>query len=76
MSAAEHIRRIEKIERLNGSVNGNPAWRITFDDGTRARTSSDVAVSYEIGNPGLRAGDLVQITFTRAGRIAYMRSAS
>lgn len=66
------IKRIETIERLSLSVNGNPRFTFTFSDGTDAISSSDASFNYEVGNPGYRVGDLVEITFTRAGRIAYM----
>lgn len=70
---------IESIERLNLSVNGNPRFRIHYSYvglGTHyasAITSSDHAFCYEVGNPGLRAGDTVDLTFTRAGRISGMK---
>ncbi len=68
----QQVKTISRIKRLNLSVNGNPAFEIGFTDASTARTSSDAAVGYEIGNPGMREGSTVAVTFTRAGRIAYM----
>lgn len=67
-------RTLKTIERLNSSVNGNPRYAFTFGNGNRAILSSDAAVGYEIGNPGYREGDTVEVTFTRAGRVATMEA--
>lgn len=66
------IKTISRVERLGCTVNGNPRHRIGFTDGTSSLVSSDAAVGYQIGNPGMREGSTVAVTFTRAGRIAYM----
>ena len=66
------IKRIASIERRNNSVNGNPNYHLTFTDGTDARTMSDASCSYAIGNPGMREGSLVAVTFTATGRIRTM----
>ena len=68
-------KRIWSIERLNNSVNGNPRYRIAFeDDAVRGfRTSSDHGFCYAIGNPDLREGSLVRVQFTRAGLISDMQ---
>lgn len=71
---AQILKTIRDIRLGNLSVNGNPSWYVTFTDGSEARTSSDAAVSYEIGNPEMCVGSRVAVTYTRAGRIAYMRS--
>ena len=64
---------IEKIVRLESSVNGNPRYDISWKGGGDASiTSSDCAFAYSIGNPGYRVGDTVEVEFTRAGRIADM----
>ena len=68
------LRKIERLERANNSVNGNPAWLVTFGDGETLRTSSDAAVGYEIGNQGYRPGCAVEVFTTRAGRITYMNA--
>lgn len=60
--------RITGLDRLNNSVNGNPRYRVHFDTGSSAITSSDHAFCYGITNPEMR-GDVV-VTYTRAGRIS------
>jgi hypothetical protein len=64
--------------RLNRSVNGNPRFRITADNGTSLEqytTGSDASVNYDVEN--YMSGDLkgkpVTVTFTRAGRIIGIR---
>ncbi len=69
-------KRIASIERRNNSVNGNPNYHLTFTDGTDARTMSDSMCSYAIGNPDMREGALVVVTFTAAGRIRTMGPAA
>lgn len=66
------IKKIESIERLNLSVNGNPRFRFTFSDGEVADSMSDAGFCYAVGNPGMRVGDTVGIEYTRAGRIRHM----
>ena len=61
--------RITHLERLNNSVNGNPAFMVTFDDGTSHRTQSDASVSYEIQNPEFRG--LVHVWLSKRGSIEY-----
>jgi hypothetical protein len=70
MSAA--TKQISRIERLNSSVNGNPRYRIGFDDASTAITSSDHAFCYTVGNPEMREGSAVSVEYTRAGRISHM----
>lgn len=38
------------LERLRNSANGNPRFRVTFDDGTSFETGRDAQVGYLIGN--------------------------
>lgn len=71
------LARITYLERLNNSVNGNPAWRIGYrreDDGqaVSTRTQSDASVSYEIGNPGRRVDSLVWLHLTKSGNVSYI----
>jgi hypothetical protein len=66
------IVRIESIERLNSSVNGNPRFRFYLSDGDYATSMSDAAFCYAVGNPGMRPGDTVVIERTRAGNIRHM----
>ncbi len=67
---------IQGISRRNNSYYGNPAHELAFTDGTSARTMANAGISYAIGNPGLRVGDLVKVTYTRAGRISNLEPAS
>lgn len=63
--------------RAGASYYGNPAWDVTFysDSDDRHmpvetfRTSSNTGWSYEVS--GLRNGDILDVTFTRAGRIRF-----
>lgn len=66
------IRTITDVTRHGTSVNANPQYRVHFADGTSALTSSDAAIAYEIANPEYRDAT-VELTLTRAGRIAYAR---
>lgn len=70
----DHVLTINGIERLKNSRNGNPRFRLSFTNGRHALTSTDAAVGYEIGNPGLREGCKVIVSFTKAGRVAYMNA--
>ena len=65
---------ILSYERMNSSVNGNPRYRIVFTDGTIAPMMSDSGTSYQIGNPEMREGSTVDVDFTRAGNIRWMRA--
>lgn len=69
---ATTIKRIERIQRLNSSVNGNPRFRFTFTDGEVADSMSDAAYCYAVGNPGMREDCTVVVEHTRAGRISHM----
>ena len=64
---------ILRIDRLRSSVNGNPAYDFSFTDGDRARSTSDAGWCYAVGNPGMRKGSTVSVSYTRAGRISIMR---
>lgn len=62
---------VVSIEQINNSVYGNPRFNVTLtEDGTeRTRTTmSDASCSYDFLS-NIRAGDVVVITVTRAGRI-------
>jgi len=67
--------RIVSSERLQNSSNGNPRYRIVFDDKVTRTSQSDSAWVYAFGNEGLRNGDKVTITLSRAGRISQMEPA-
>ena len=61
---------IVHMERAKSSRNGNPAFFVTFDDGTRARTLPDAAWSYEAENSEFRDAPLM-VTFTRGGQVVF-----
>lgn len=67
---------IASIERGPTSVNGNPSYWLTFTNGTEARTGADCGCAYAVGNPDMREGCRVVVTFTRAGRISHMGPAA
>jgi hypothetical protein len=71
MSNAQILKTIERFDRLNCSVNGNPRYRVTFTDGAVLDSMSDASWCYAVGNPGMRVGSTVAIE-TRAGRIRHM----
>lgn len=62
------VHTITALERLQNSVNGNPAWKLTFEDGSFTRTQSDASISYSLPNPEFRDVPLI-VSFTRAGRV-------
>jgi hypothetical protein len=64
------VHTILHLRRLNDSVMGNPAWMVTFDDLSFARTSSDQSWSYGAENEEFRDVPLL-FTFTPAGRIRW-----
>lgn len=68
------LKRIHSITRLDSSTNGNPRFKIAFDDAAASplTTSSDHAFCYAVGNPDMREGCLVRVELTRAGRISEM----
>jgi hypothetical protein len=66
------VRTIDYLQRLTCSVNGNPRFRVHFTDGSSALTQSDASVAYGLGNPEYRDVPL-EVTFTKAGRIAYLK---
>jgi len=49
------------------SVNGNPAYDVTLDNGVTYRTSSDSGLAYEIQNPVFRV-ELHEYDLTRPTR--------
>lgn len=67
---------IASYTRMPSSHDGNPRYRITFSDGTDAALAPNVAVAYEIGNPDMREGCAVDVTYNGRGTIDYMRAVS
>ena len=66
-------RRIDWLERMTNSVNGNPRFRIHFTDGSSAVSQSDAAFCYGLENRENFGVDVV-VTFTKAGRVADLRT--
>lgn len=60
------------LERLRNTVNGNPRYRITFDNGLAAVSQSDAGFTYAITNPEYRDTPL-DVTLTRAGRVSHVK---
>jgi len=65
-----HAVRVTGLRQLNNSVNGNPRYNVTFDNGTNANTASDASFCYGIENREMR-GD-VDVWLTRRGTIEHM----
>jgi hypothetical protein len=65
--------KITNTERLINSTNGNPRFRVMFDNGTIAVTETDAQLGYLIGNPGLGIGDTVWVSTSASGAITHMR---
>lgn len=70
------LRTISRIKRLKNSNNGNPRFRFYFDDETSALLKSNAAFGYQVGNPGLREGDTVNVQFSSNGAVEFMRTTS
>jgi hypothetical protein len=66
----ERILVLESLKRRPASNYGNPAWEVTFTDGTIARTQANASISYAADNPEYR-GVPLRVTFTAAGRISH-----
>ena len=72
--------RIETIERIKNSYSGNPRFRIELMTETttgnrwchRFNTAADASFNYEVGNPGLRVGDMVIVLLNGRGTISGM----
>lgn len=66
--------RIEILERLVSSRNGNPRFSITLVSESNDfigtwNTAADHSFNYDIGNPGFRTGSTVTITVGGRGTI-------
>jgi hypothetical protein len=70
-----NVKIIERYERRNSSVNGNPRYRFYFTDGSVHDGMSDAGWAYAVGNPEMREGSDVQVELTRAGNIRVLRAA-
>lgn len=63
---------IQSVKREKSSVNGNPAFTVTFTDGRTARTSPNTMAAMVIENQEYRNVP-VQIMFTPRGRIVGIK---
>ncbi len=61
---------LESLKRRPVSSYGNPAWEVTFTDGTIARTVANASISYAAENREYR-GVPLRVEFTAAGRISH-----
>lgn len=64
--------RIDIIERIGVSTNGNPRYRVTFDGGATYDTQSDASCNYGINNPEWLNVSL-DIALSKAGKITHIR---
>jgi hypothetical protein len=62
------VKTIASLGRLKLSKMGNPTFRVTFTDGTVARTRENASIGYSIENPEYRDVP-VKVSFTPAGTI-------
>lgn len=62
------VKTITHLERLRNSRDGNPAYRVTFADGTSARTAPDAACAGVLTNSEYRVS-AVKVTYD-GGQIA------
>jgi hypothetical protein len=58
-------------ERMRSSVNGNPRWQVTFDDGSHWPTAPDSSCAYGINNSELDGE--VQILLNSRSNIVDIR---
>lgn len=61
---------VTRLERKRNSVNGNPRYRVGFDNGASHVTMSDGGFCYGITNPEMRGQ--VDVWLTKAGTISMM----
>lgn len=75
MTTRKEQKVITGTERLASSVNGNPRYRVTFADGTDARTGIDSQIGYSITNSDLHRVP-VEVTFDGRGNLIDARPVS
>ena len=72
--------KIDRLERLKNSYNGNPRWAVTLEwvglgtNWDTWNTASDASFNYEIGNKGYRVGDKVRLTIGGRGTVVAIVS--
>ena len=72
-SETKFVDKISRIERHSGytGYNGNPRWRVYFQDHDSAPTEVDGSVGYGINNSELREGK-VEVTLDARGNITNL----
>lgn len=73
MNVKSFTARVTHLQRLSNSVNGNPRYRVAFDNGQVYVTMSDASFCYGIDNSEMR-GD-VDVWLNRSGKIEHMAPA-
>jgi hypothetical protein len=71
-----------ELRRENNSMSGNPRWRLFWEEVREAGkqspivwtgtgvTKADASFNYDIGNEGLRVGDVVDVLISvKTGRV-------
>lgn len=61
---------IRRVENLDSSRLGNPAWLVYFEKNEPMPTMADTSWSYEAGNPEWKNAKVL-VTATFSGRIRY-----
>ncbi len=54
---------LTRLDRLPSSPSGNPSWRATFSDGSKAKVKQDSTLGFEI-SPSWEGRD-VRVSFER-----------
>jgi hypothetical protein len=72
--AADFTATVTRLERMRNSVNGNPKYRVGFDNGRSHVTMADAGFCYGITNPEMRGQ--VDVWLTKAGTIRAMSPAA
>ena len=66
--------KIDKLERMNSSVNGNPRFRVYFSNGLVSQTTVDDGLGYSIQNYVGRDRPLLNVEFgTHYGTVQVNR---
>lgn len=72
MTEIKRVQTITNLVRMDSSRNGNPRFRVFFEDGSNAPTEPDAAWSYGAENSEFRAGP-VEVHYNGRGHITYAR---
>lgn len=60
---------VTRVERLASSRNGNPAYRLTFSDGTNARTKPDAGFVFGLPSPSRMEGSRYDVVTDGNGHL-------